>query len=718
MTPELLAEHMDEGWIDKAKLPTDSATRNALVESLLITRLNNSLSDIMTEFRGLSNARLELKDMDLRPLIANYLQIYDSIVSHSWSNGFFNASASSVPASFSDGSSVNFAPNNMFSNASAHNSMAGQNKRKANDDEDEDRAKRQKPTVPTPDSTPKSDTAKKLQGFLDSSNTIVNEQSQPASNPFPSTPPQNKKHAGSTPFKSTTAFNPSTAPSFDLSKAPASAPFKLFGAQNNSTNNGAAAPLTGFKPIETSATSASSISSGFKPIENTASSTTLKPAFGVSAAGGFKPVSGFKPAAVNGVNFMSQFGAKATKTAEEDKKRAKDEDFDSEDDDEAEWEARYAEKQKQRQKEFEEAAKNLPPPPKFAPTANATPKFSFITDTASNASTNGDALSRSVSPAGSVLEGPKPSGPHLFSHLSPSDAGKDDEEEEEEEVAPVNGTSTPSKEPSTGRSLFDRISKDKDSVPAENPGDHTWKPNSPIKFGGGAASSSTPFKFPTPSFGAPSPPSTGGGLFSSAKTPSISVSGPSTSNTPAFGSALGTSIFAPRPVGALAPPSTSSSSVIQSAGNSRASTPQLSELSDSGSAAADDDVPEEVGPASDLVNFAAATAGHTVLFERNNVKVMKHDKDANNPWPTQGMGPIAVLKNKETGVLSILMKASPSGKVVINTRLSPSLEYKQVKRRARFLVPKEGGMDSMLVQFASEVDSTEFVKICEENKGQ
>jgi RanBP1 domain len=703
MTEDLLAEHITQYWIKKDKLPKDPKARTFAIRDLRLARLNNNMVDLIAEVQKSVTGKKENHCVDLRPMFSNYIQIYDAILSdgqNTLGSGSFNAPATataSIPSGISAGSTgmggVQFsgtATTNAVPNSVSHSTtMFGSTKRKA-DEPDEDRAKRVKPSVPTPESTPKSDTAKKLQSFLDSSA----EASKPAQSlfpPAPSTPPQNRQDAGSTPFKPSTSFNPSTTSAIDLSKAPASAPFKLFGSTANAAN----------KPAE-------STTSGFKP------------SFGAPAAIGFKPTG---VAASN--NFLSQFGQTAAKTAEKTKKQAKDEDFDSDEDDEGEWEKDYEAKQKEKQKRFEEERAKLPPPPKFMPVPTAASKFSFLTDSDTNRSTNGDAitLSRSVSPAGSVLDGPKPLGPHLFSHLSPSDAGKDDEDDELEEQTPtINGTTTPSKPPPTvNRSLFDRIGKEKEegsSLPADNPGDHTWKPSTPIKFGGPSnASSIGIFKFPTPNT-ANKPnlqPGSTGGLFG-AKTPTVTVSGPSEPNTPALSA---TSFGNAKLADSLVPPSTTSSA-IPSVTTSRASTPQLSELSDSGSAAADEDTAEESSSGSDLVNFQAAKEGHEVLFETHKVKVLKYDKEGSkgdSPWVTQGVGPIAVLKNDETNVISILMKAHPSGKVVINSRLNPSLEYKQMGKRARFVVPRnDGKMDSLLVQFAKEEDAKEFITCCEENK--
>jgi hypothetical protein len=140
----------------------------------------------------------------------------------------------------------------------------------------------------------------------------------------------------------------------------------------------------------------------------------------------------------------------------------------------------------------------------------------------------------------------------------------------------------------------------------------------------------------------------------------------------------------------------------------------------------DDDSSTPAEPSSDLVNFDAATEGHEVLFKSDKAKSLKYIKDEDKrpfgsrdtPWVVQATGPIAILKNDETGVISIFMKAGVGGRVVINTRVLTGVEYTLVGKRARFLIPNTGGEapDSWLVQFKTEEIAKKFVAVCNENK--
>ena len=75
-----------------------------------------------------------------------------------------------------------------------------------------------------------------------------------------------------------------------------------------------------------------------------------------AVTGGFMPTFAAPPA--GGSNFLSAFGANASKEQDQARKKAMDEDFDSEDDDPEEWKKQYEEKQAAKRKAIEEAAKS------------------------------------------------------------------------------------------------------------------------------------------------------------------------------------------------------------------------------------------------------------------------------------------------------------------------------------------------------------------------
>lgn len=273
------------------------------------------------------------------------------------------------------------------------------------------------------------------------------------------------------------------------------------------------------------------------------------------------------------------------------------------------------------------------------------------------------------------------------------------------------GTKSPSPAPAKEGGLFGFGSQSTTS----SPGDQTWKPDSPIKFNG---SSAEPPKF---SFVASTPKtttSTGFSFSPIAPTPS------GTTTAPTFGGfgTPGSSLFgAPKSSGSLFAPS-GSSSVLPSGATSRATTPGVSDVSGGETGGEQEETSND--PQSDLIGMEAAKKGHDVLFEQDKVKASRFDVDPTGKktpaWATQGVGPIAVLKDQATGVTKILMKKVPNGGIVINTRLMASMTYQQIAKRVRFGVidPATSKMEQWIVQVSSEDEAKKFVEICDAHKNQ
>ncbi|QDS71071.1 hypothetical protein FKW77_008838 [Venturia effusa] len=249
-----------------------------------------------------------------------------------------------------------------------------------------------------------------------------------------------------------------------------------------------------------------------------------------------------------------------------------------------------------------------------------------------------------------------------------------------------------------------------------NAGDQTWKPDSPIKFN----SSST--EAPKFSFTASTPKtatSTGFSFSPIAATPSGATSAPASS---LFGSTNpGSSLFgASKSSGSLFVPS-GSSSVLPSGATSRATTPGVSDVSGAETTGGEQEETSN-DPQSDLIGMEAAKKGHDVLFEQEKVKASRYEVDPTGKktpaWATQGVGPIAILKDQATGVTKILMKKVPNGGIVINTRLMPSMTYQQIAKRVRFGVvdPTTSKMEQWIVQVPTEDEAKKFVEVCDAHK--
>ncbi|CAG8958095.1 hypothetical protein HYFRA_00000440 [Hymenoscyphus fraxineus] len=289
---------------------------------------------------------------------------------------------------------------------------------------------------------------------------------------------------------------------------------------------------------------------------------------------------------------------------------------------------------------------------------------------------------------------------------------------------PGSGTSTPV------RSLFDRIAKDKDgnpirvlptsssdekentqppknknlfaslNKPTGSSGDQLWKSDTPIKFG------------------AATPTSDGSGL------PAVVVqaSTPTTNTVNAFGNLFGNAKdgkpasfggFGTSPanssgakpagvgfgfgVGATSATSSLFPSVAGSTNTSRATTPGVTTEGDE----ADPD-----GVHHEQIDLTAGGPGEEdedVIHEVR-AKVQKWNGAS---WDKQGLGPLRVLRHKLTKATRILVRADPSGTIVMNKALL-SGEYKSAGKTMK--ITTVGDDSKPLETWLIQVKTSEFAK--------
>jgi hypothetical protein len=638
---------------------------------------------------------------------------------------------------------------------------------------------------------------------------------KPASNPFSGLIP---KPAATTEKPAPTLFGGFGQKPVETIEKPAASLFTFGQKPAQPTEKSASSVFGGFgqKPAQQAAKSGGNMfasafnASQAKPAEpptiTIASPSPIKPGAGFQPTG-FKPT-GFTPtpsphgSGTNTPDFMAQFGQKAQKFVKDQKQKAKDEDFDSEEDDPEEWERNYKAKEAEKAEEFKKLQGTLALPPKFI-------------------GGGGSDLSRSVSPAGSVgsvLNGPMPKGPHIFSNVpSPAaqedddddqgEEGDDDEEDEDEEdedddddddedgesdEAPPRKSAGSLSAPG---SLFNRITPRSPEKTTSLFGGNSTTPQDAAKksftftpsvstsktdtnaqkslFGGGTPG----FSNPTPSlFGSKSTNgnvSAFGGSTTTLQTPAkspfsfanasstpknapngkISLFGASTmtpsnpapslfsfsKTTPAAESSPAAPTPTPRATGftftPLAKTSTTpfkfpgSTTQLASDGNfpgSGMTTPSglRTPTPVSNAVSSDDNEAEETPsqPQLDLLSFASYKAENEITFEIEKAKAFIHVVDPTKrikkdvAWEVIGVGPIVVLKSKEDGRASIVMKAAPSGRVILNTYIRSGLKYEAAgAKRLRFPVVGENGkMESWLVQVGKESDTTEFLKVVQQ----
>jgi len=454
------------------------------------------------------------------------------------------------------------------------------------------------------------------------------------------------------------------------------------------------------------------------------------------------PVPKFGAATASPAGFMASFGARAKadtdKMLAEAKAKRKADDFDSEEDDEAEWEKKDAEEQARKRAEMDLAAKKTA---KFVPGKGFVFEDAADVDTTagrpdSSAETTKPAPSQSGSIFGSAAQ-PATTSSNPFAKFA--DAPSNDKDDTDDDNAADDEQETTKPAASMGNSLFDRVTPASPkaqpapglfsfsaSTAASPAQDNTWKQGTPIKFGGEA---------PTVNFTSPTPQKPGD---TGSKSPFGSLF-PAGTTTPTGSPAAkpvstGFTFGAPPKTSTTTAPSAPSSgfsflstpaaaSIANSPVTSRASSPGIP-ASSTGSitgeaAGGDDGDAEETLPQHDFTSLTAEEqAAEDVLFEVERARASLFNSES-RAWDVKGTGPLRVLQNKESGVVRLLQRIAPSGKVTVNTRLLKAIRYEAVgKGSVKFAVPREGGkMETWVVKMKEDVKAQEMAEVCEANKG-
>ncbi|KAF4222547.1 hypothetical protein CNMCM6805_002192 [Aspergillus fumigatiaffinis] len=249
------------------------------------------------------------------------------------------------------------------------------------------------------------------------------------------------------------------------------------------------------------------------------------------------------------------------------------------------------------------------------------------------------------------------------------------------------GTSTPS--------IFGQSS----SKPA---GDKTWKPDSPIKFADSTATA--PSTTSKPDSG-PTVQST------DSSKPFSALFGAPAAGAKASGSgqsALGFSFGGPSQQSSsfLAP------STVTSATGSRASTPGMT--SDTGAEESGDGEAAESLPQVDLARSRAGEEDEDIVIETR-ARALKIKPGAG--WESQGVGYLRVLRNRNTSRSRIILRADPSGKVVLNAALLKDIKYTINANSVQFLVPQaEGAPEQWAVRVKGKEEAERLHSAIEESK--
>lgn len=74
--------------------------------------------------------------------------------------------------------------------------------------------------------------------------------------------------------------------------------------------------------------------------------------------------------------------------------------------------------------------------------------------------------------------------------------------------------------------------------------------------------------------------------------------------------------------------------------------------------------------------------------------------DKKNPWKTQGVGPLRLMKHKTTGAVRMLLRAEPRGHVALNKRILPDFNYRAENKYVKVTTSNDAGtgLETWMVQ--------------------
>jgi hypothetical protein len=123
---------------------------------------------------------------------------------------------------------------------------------------------------------------------------------------------------------------------------------------------------------------------------------------------------------------------------------------------------------------------------------------------------------------------------------------------------------------------------------------------------------------------------------------------------------------------------------LTSFSNPGTASPSLASGSDTN---ADDTDGESNDPQVDLMGNTGEEGEDLILMTRS--RALKLNKESG--WETKGLGALRVLVNKTEGRARVILRAEPSGNVVLNAAIHKSIEYTVLNTSVQFAVPLPNG---------------------------
>lgn len=99
----------------------------------------------------------------------------------------------------------------------------------------------------------------------------------------------------------------------------------------------------------------------------------------------------------------------------------------------------------------------------------------------------------------------------------------------------------------------------------------------------------------------------------------------------------------------------------------------------------------------------------------------KSDEDkpkSKSPWSTQGVGPLRLLKHKETGSVRLLLRAEPRGHIAMNRAVLPDMSYKADEKYVKMTTGNEtgDGLETWMIQVKTKDLAKELAEALEKHK--
>jgi len=258
-----------------------------------------------------------------------------------------------------------------------------------------------------------------------------------------------------------------------------------------------------------------------------------------------------------------------------------------------------------------------------------------------------------------------------------------------------------------------KTSNNKSEASSATPqGDHTWRPDSPIKFSpeGPAVNVTSPSPSKAPLSGLFGASKTNAPPETPTKPAATSMFSTTPTTTPSANFGFG---FSPaKPATGLAPPSNGASNVTSRATSPGATTGESANESNAEGAEDDAGKDEQL----DLAAGGPGEENETVLFEVT-AKALHYDTTTKQ-WIQKGLGQLRVLQDPGTKKTRMLLRQRPSGRVAVNTSLVKDGTYGDAgSKSVRMPIVNEAGkLQTWTMKVGRDEDAKRLLQVLQDNK--